>query len=218
MAYRGVSHDGVDRSPGQNIPYEFELLRDRTYQAFFDQAVLDSPEEEPPPEWRGESQHRGEPSTHRVLSHDLLGRVVWRDGVDRTFGQNNSFDFDWSWISQLLDAPYCRWCWSPMPPYDSDHMFCEECRRWYDDAYCYWCWDPAGDWYPGWPDFHLALCRRCSRRYLQALGPPWYPNHEQRCHLRVRRLFEVQAQDTVCMLPGDVCDRVAGFLAQPWRP
>ena len=190
MAYRGVWRDGADRPSGQNTPYDANR----------------------------ESQDRGDPSTHRVLSHDLLGRVVWREGVGRTFGQNNPSDFDWSWTSQLLDGPFCRWCWSPMPPYDPDHMFCEECRRWYDDAYCYWCWDPAGDWYPGWPDFHLALCLRCAKRYLQKLGPPWYPNHEQRCYLRVRRLFEVQAHDTVCMLPGDVCDRVAGFLAQPWRP
>ena len=120
-----------------------------------------------------------------------------------------------------------------MPPYDSDHMFCAECRRWYDDAYCYWCWDPAGDWYPGWPDYHLALCGRCSRRDLDALGSPWYPNHEQRCYLLVRWLFEMQAQDTVGMpgvpalsraggtgyeLPREVCDLVAVFLAQFWRP
>ena len=207
MAYRGVWQDGVDRFFDQNILYVFDR----------------------------ESQDGGDPFTLLVWQH---GQVVWLDRVDRTIGQNNLFDFEslldrayQAFLDQeaqgfpeeeppahWLDAPYCRWCWSPMPPYDSDHMFCEECRRWYDDAYCYWCWDPAGDWYPGWPDFHLALCLSCSKRYLQELGPPWYPNHEQRCYLRVRRLFEVQAQDTVCMLPGDVCDRVAGFLAQPWRP
>ena len=55
MAYRGVWYDGVDKSFGQNIPYDFDLLRDRTYQAFFDQAVLDSPEEEPPPQSGGEN-------------------------------------------------------------------------------------------------------------------------------------------------------------------
>ena len=242
MAYRGVSHDGVDRSPGQNVLDDAGLLRDRVYQASFDQAVLDTPS-------RGESQHRGSPSRHLLWSHDLFGRVVWRDGVDRTFGQNNPYGFYWSWIARFLgraqglpeehppalwlDPQYCRWCRSPMPPHDSDHMFCAECRRWYDDAYCYWCWDPAGDWYPGWPDYHLALCDRCSRRYLDALGPPWYPNHEQRCHLLVRWLFEVQAQDTVGMpgvlalsraggtgyeLPREVCDHVAVFLAQSWRP
>ena len=64
----------------------------------------------------------------------------------------------------------------------------------------------------------MPLCEQCSPRYLQGSTPPWYPNHEQRYHLLVRRLFEVQAQVTVCMLLGDVCDRVAGFLAEPWRP
>jgi len=96
MAYRGVWRDGADRPSGQNTPYDANR----------------------------ESQDRGDPSTHRVLSHDLLGRVVWREGVGRTFGQNNLSDFDWSWTSQPLDGLFCRWCWSPMPPYDPDHTFC----------------------------------------------------------------------------------------------
>ena len=175
---------------GENIPHEFYRLLDEVDPHEF-YRLLDR-------EYQIllEEATRGDPSTEG----------------------HNQFDFDWSATSQLLDGPYCRWCRTPMRLSDSEHRFCEECQRWYDDAYCYWCWDPAGDWYPGWPDFHLALCLRCSKRYLQKLGPPWYPNHEQRCYLRVRLLFEVQAQDTVCMLPGDVCDRVAGFLAQPWRP
>ena len=222
MAYRGVLQDGVDTFSDQYILYIFDR----------------------------ESQDGGDPFTLPVRQH---GQVVWLDRVDRTMGQNNLSDFEslldrayQAFLDQeaqgfpeeeapaaWLHASYCGWCWSPLPPYDFDHMFCAECRRWYDDAYCYWCWDSSGDWYPGWPDYHLALCDRCSRRYLDALGPPWYPNHEQRCHLLVRWLFEVQAPDTAGMpgvlalsrargtgyeLPREVCDHVAVFLAQSWRP
>ena len=100
----------------------------------------------------------------------------------------------------------------------------EECLDEGHHGYCWWCWRWRSlvhgytlQWrthgYCGRP-----LCEACSHRYLFGWGPPWYPNHEQRCQLLVRRLFERQAEDTVYMLPGEVCDRVAGFLAVPWRP
>ena len=122
----------------------------------------------------------------------------------------------------LLDDPrYCWWCWSPLGPYESDmqgNPVCEECVRWYEHAHCYWCWDWAEFWYPGWPVFHLPLCGRCSRRDLVGLGPPWYPNLLERCELHVRWLFEAQARGSRYALPREVCDLVAGFLAEFWRP
>ena len=93
---------------------------------------------------------------------------------------------------------------------------CEECERWYEHAHCHWCWDLAEFWYL--PAFHLPLCGRCSRRHLVGLGPPWYPNLLERQELQVRWLFEAQARGSRYALPRDVCDRVAGFLAEFWRP
>ena len=89
----------------------------------------------------------------------------------------------------------------------------DESQYWY----CWWCWSWGYVVYE-YDMLGMPLCEQCSLRYLLGLTPPWYPNHEQRCELHVRRLFEVQAEDTVYMLPGEVCDRVAGFLAEPWRP
>ena len=121
----------------------------------------------------------------------------------------------------LDDPRYCWWCWSPLGPYESDmqgNPVCEECVRWYDHAHCYWCWDWAEFWYPGWPVFHLPLCGRCSRRHLDGMGPPWYPNLLQRRELHVRWLFEAQTRGSRYALPREVCDLVAGFLAEFWRP
>ena len=91
-------------------------------------------------------------------------------------------------------------------------------------GYCWWCWrwrslvhgrslECRTHGYRGRP-----LCEACAHRYLFGWGPPWYPNHEQRCQLLVRRLFERQADGTVYMLPEHVCDHVADFLAETWRP
>ena len=84
-------------------------------------------------------------------------------------------------------------------------------------GYCWWFWRWRSVVHEYTPQ-GMPVCEVCSLRYLLGLTPPWYPNHEQRCQLLVRRLFERQAEDTAYMLPGHVCDHVAGFLAQPWRP
>ena len=89
----------------------------------------------------------------------------------------------------------------------------DESQYWY----CWWCWSWGYVVYE-YDMLGMPLCEQCSLRYLLGLTPPVYPSHEQRCELHVRWLFEVQAEDTVYMLPGEVCDRVAGFLAEPWRP
>ena len=93
----------------------------------------------------------------------------------------------------------------------------EECLDEGRHGYCWWCWRWRSLVHE-YTSQGMPLCEVCSQRYLLGLTPPWYPNHEQRCQLLVRRLFERQAEDTVYMLPGEVCDRVAGFLAEPWRP
>ena len=132
----------------------------------------------------------------------------------------------WGTIPQHWQATsefprYCWWCRSPLGPYESDmqgNPVCEECERWYEHAHCYWWWDQAEFWYPGWPVFHLPLCGRCSRRHLDGLRPPWYPNLLQRRELHVRWLFVAQARGSRYALPGVVCDLVAGFLAPFWRP
>ena len=116
----------------------------------------------------------------------------------------------------------CWWCQVLLHPEESDPEgwdVCQLCCEWYQRAYCYWCWRPAEVWYPGWPLFHMPLCERCSLRYVDGSGPPWYPNHSQRCQLYIRWLFEEQRHDTgYRLLPGEVCDLVAVFLAVPWRP
>jgi len=149
----------------------------------------------------------------------------WNDGVDRFFGQNHLHPYrvirEEEARAHWLTDWYCWWCWSLVGPHESDMQdwpLCEPCSRWYDHAHCYWCWDRSEVWYPGWPVFHLPLCDRCSRRHLVGLGPPWYPNLLQRCELYVRWLFEVQAGETAYVLPREVCDRVACFLAESWRP
>ena len=117
------------------------------------------------------------------------------------------------------DHPYCWWCWRLLGSFESDlygHPVCEECERWYEHAHCHWCWDLAEFWYL--PAFHLPLCGRCSCRHLVGLGPPWYPNLLERQQLQVRWLFEAQARGSRYALPREVCDRVAGFLAELWRP
>ena len=100
----------------------------------------------------------------------------------------------------------------------------DECPDEGHHGYCWWCWrwrslvhgrslECRTHGYRGRP-----LCEACAHRYLFGWGPPWYPNHEQRCQLLVRRLFERQADGTVYMLPEHVCDHVADFLAETWRP
>ena len=117
------------------------------------------------------------------------------------------------------DHQYCWWCWSLLGPFEFDmegNPVCEECELWYEYAHCHWCWARAEFWYL--PFFHLPLCGRCSRRDLVGLGPPWYPNLLERCELHVRWLFEAQTRGSRYALPREVCDRVAGFLAEFWRP
>ena len=76
-------------------------------------------------------------------------------------------------------------------PDDGHHGYCWWCWRWRSLVHEYTLqWRTHG--YCGWP-----LCEACSLRYLFGWGPPWYPNHEQRCQLLVRRIFERQAEDTV---------------------
>ena len=114
---------------------------------------------------------------------------------------------------------HCYWCRRSLGPYElQTGNYCAECERWYEHAHCYWCWDWAEFWYPGWPVFHLPLCGRCSRRHLDGMGPPWYPNLLQRRELHVRWLFEAQTRGSRYALPREVCDVVAGFLAELWRP
>ena len=117
------------------------------------------------------------------------------------------------------DHQYCWWCWSLLGPFEFDmegNPVCEECELWYEHAHCHWCWARAEFWYL--PFFHLPLCGRCSRRDLVGLGPPWYPNLLERRELHVRWLFEAQARGSRYALPREVCDLVAGFLAELWRP
>ena len=151
------------------------------------------------------------------LAAELDARQVTELLNDEIWGYRHE-DVPVHWLD---DPRYCWWCWSPLGPYESDmqgNPVCEECVWWYEHAHCYWCWDWAEFWYPGWPVFHLPLCGRCSRRHLDGMGPPWYPNLLQRRELHVRWLFEAQTRGSRYALPREVCDLVAGFLAELWRP
>ena len=155
-----------------------------------------------------------------LKSQHFGGWASWNAGASNAFfadltDRQSCIDYPY-WRH---DHPYCWWCWRLLGSFESDmqgHPVCEECERWYEHAHCHWCWDLAEFWYL--PAFHLPLCGRCSRRHLVGLGPPWYPNLLERHELHVRWLFEAQARGSRYALPREVCDRVAGFLAQPWRP
>ena len=131
-----------------------------------------------------------------------------------------------SWAMSRTHHGYCHWCWRwAEVSYDSLYLHAPLCRQCsgrplatHDHGYCYWCWRWAEVWYSGMSVFNMPLCNSCARRHLHGLGPPWYPNHVQRCELLIRRVFHRQANGTRYLLPDALCVRIAGFMADPWRP
>ena len=80
---------------------------------------------------------------------------------------------------------------------------------------CDWCW--AWTWGPYWCDNMPQLCvARCLPLAKNGGEPPWWPNERQRCEARVDSLFLSQRRHTP--LPGEVCKRIAAFLAHAWMP
>ena len=81
---------------------------------------------------------------------------------------------------------------------------------------CYWCWrwtrsvrtvDSNGLW----------MCTLCMTSLLLGGEPPWSPNHKERCKRLVGCLFDAPV-DRGRSLPVVVCDLIANFLAEKWRP
>ena len=122
-----------------------------------------------------------------------------------------------SWAMSRTHHGYCHWCWRwAEVSYDSLYLHAPLCRQCsgrplatHDHGYCYWCWRWAEVWYSGMSVFNMPLCNSCARRHLHGLGPPWYPNHVQRCELLTRRVFHWQARGHT-----DVLRHVGGGV---WR-